>query len=143
MDFVNRLAALAERKDHHPDLKVGYGYCEVLFTTHDAGGLTALDAECARETQRLADELASAPRLARKFAWDALPGEQVNPSMLRRMIAGDRTLVARLSFKDGFVVPAAPPRARAGVAGDVGHAAVSSSAPTASRSSTSGPARCW
>lgn len=105
MDFVNRLAALAERKDHHPDLKVGYGYCEVLFTTHDAGGLTVLDADCTREAQRLADELASSPRLARKFAWDALPGEQVNPSMLRRMIAGDRTLVARLSFKDGFVVP--------------------------------------
>ena len=47
MDFVNRLAALAERKDHHPDLKVGYGYCEVLFTTHDAGGLTARDFELA------------------------------------------------------------------------------------------------
>ncbi len=44
MSYVNRLAAVANRHDHHPDLKVGYNYCEVLFTTHDADGLTELDA---------------------------------------------------------------------------------------------------
>lgn len=105
MDFVNRLAAIAARKDHHPDLKVGYGYCEVLFTTHDAGGLTVLDADSVRETQRLADELTSAPRVARKYAWSEISREQVNPSMIRRMIAGDRTLVASMQFRDGFLVP--------------------------------------
>ena len=31
MSYVNRLAAVANRHDHHPDLKVGYNYCEVLF----------------------------------------------------------------------------------------------------------------
>ena len=51
VEFVNRLAVVANRRDHHPDLKVGWGYCEVLFTTHAAGGLTALDGELARETQ--------------------------------------------------------------------------------------------
>lgn len=56
MSYVNRLAALANAHDHHPDLKVGYDYCEVLFTTHDAHGLTELDATCARAVQRLADE---------------------------------------------------------------------------------------
>jgi pterin-4a-carbinolamine dehydratase len=35
---------------------VGYNYCEVLFTTHDAGGLTTLDAVCARAAQALVDE---------------------------------------------------------------------------------------
>jgi pterin-4a-carbinolamine dehydratase len=35
-------------------MKVGYDYCEVLFTTHDAGGLTELDATCARAAQELA-----------------------------------------------------------------------------------------
>jgi len=105
MDFVNRLAAIAERQNHHPDLKVGYGYCEVRFTTHDAGGLTVLDADSVRGTQRLADELASTKRAARKYAWSEMPAEQVNPSMIRRMIAGDRTLVASMTFKDGFVVP--------------------------------------
>jgi 4a-hydroxytetrahydrobiopterin dehydratase len=55
MAYVNRLAALAHEQDHHPDLKVGYNYCEVLFTTHDAGGLTTLDASCARAAQALFD----------------------------------------------------------------------------------------
>ncbi|MEY2920460.1 MAG: hypothetical protein RL261_1765 [Pseudomonadota bacterium] len=54
MNYANRLASIAEAADHHPDLKVGYGYCEVLFTTHDAGGLTELDAECARAAQQIA-----------------------------------------------------------------------------------------
>ena len=55
MSYVNRLAAVANRHDHHPDLKVGYNYCEVLFTTHDADGLTELDAVCVRAAQQLAD----------------------------------------------------------------------------------------
>jgi 4a-hydroxytetrahydrobiopterin dehydratase len=55
MDYVNRLAAVAHEQDHHPDLRVGYNYCEVLFTTHDAGGLTSLDATCARAAQDLFD----------------------------------------------------------------------------------------
>jgi 4a-hydroxytetrahydrobiopterin dehydratase len=61
MDFVNRLAAVANEHDHHPDMKVGYGYCEVLFTTHDAGGLTELDATCARAAQQLADGMNTTP----------------------------------------------------------------------------------
>jgi pterin-4a-carbinolamine dehydratase len=104
MSYVNRLAALANADDHHPDLQVGYGYCEVLFTTHDAGGLTELDARAARAAQQSFDELA-APRTARKYAWKDLPAEAVNPSMLRRMITGERTLVANMNFKDGYVVP--------------------------------------
>ncbi|MBK7903521.1 MAG: 4a-hydroxytetrahydrobiopterin dehydratase [Proteobacteria bacterium] len=63
MTYVNRLAAVANRHDHHPDLKVGYNYCEVLFTTHDVGGMTELDATCARAAQRLADA-PGAPGLA-------------------------------------------------------------------------------
>ena len=51
--------------DHHPDLKVGYNYCEVLFTTHDADGLTELDAICARAAQQLVDA-AALPKSARE-----------------------------------------------------------------------------
>ena len=54
MSYVNRLAAVANEHDHHPDMKVGYNYCEVLFTTHDADGLTELDAICVRAAQQLA-----------------------------------------------------------------------------------------
>jgi pterin-4a-carbinolamine dehydratase len=104
MSYVNRLAAVANRHDHHPDLKVGYNYCEVLFTTHDAGGLTELDELCVRAAQQLADA-AVAPQPARKYAWTDVPAEQLNPSMLRRMVHGDRVLVADMQFKGGFVVP--------------------------------------
>ena len=61
MGYVNRLAAIAHEQDHHPDLKVGYNYCEVLFTTHDAGGLTTLDAACARAAQALFDAVGTVP----------------------------------------------------------------------------------
>jgi 4a-hydroxytetrahydrobiopterin dehydratase len=53
--FFNRVAALAAQHDHHPDAKVGYDYCEVLYTTHDKGGLTTLDASCAKAVQAIAD----------------------------------------------------------------------------------------
>ena len=105
MTFVNRLAYLANADDHHPDLKVGYGYCEVLFTTHDAGGLTVLDARSVRAAQRVADELAAAPQAPRLVRWDEVPDEVVNPSMVRRVITGERLTVARMRFRDGFLVP--------------------------------------
>jgi unsaturated pyranuronate lyase len=102
--YVNRLADVVNAQDHHPDLKVGYDYCEVLFTTHDADGLTELDALCVRSAQLLAGQ-AAAPREARKYAWTDVPVEQVNPSMLRRMLHGDRILLADMQLKNAFVVP--------------------------------------
>ncbi|WP_126444362.1 4a-hydroxytetrahydrobiopterin dehydratase [Sulfuricystis multivorans] len=41
--FVNALAWIAHRSDHHPDLEVGYGHCRVSFSTHSAGGMTDRD----------------------------------------------------------------------------------------------------
>ena len=41
--FVNAVAWIAQRSDHHPELEVGYNRCTVTYTTHDAGGLTARD----------------------------------------------------------------------------------------------------
>ena len=54
MSFVNALAHLANAEDHHPDLEVGYNYCNVRFSTHDAGGLTEKDFICAAKTDALA-----------------------------------------------------------------------------------------
>ncbi|HET7836548.1 MAG TPA: 4a-hydroxytetrahydrobiopterin dehydratase [Variovorax sp.] len=45
--FVNALALVAHRHDHHPDLSVHYNRCVVRFNTHDVGGLSATDFECA------------------------------------------------------------------------------------------------
>ena len=41
--FVNRVGELAEAMDHHPDIRMGWGYAEFEITTHDRGGLTELD----------------------------------------------------------------------------------------------------
>lgn len=40
-----------------------------------------------------------------KINWDAVPQEDVNPSMKRRIITGEKMMIARMNFKDGFVVP--------------------------------------
>ena len=42
-----RVGALAERADHHPDLRIGWGRLEVRLTTHSAKGLTRRDVELA------------------------------------------------------------------------------------------------
>ena len=41
IEFVNSLAKIAEEKNHHPDLKVGWCRVEVIFTSHDQGGVTS------------------------------------------------------------------------------------------------------
>jgi 4a-hydroxytetrahydrobiopterin dehydratase len=43
MEFVNQVAALCEKNDHHPDLVVSYRNVRVEMFTHDAGGITELD----------------------------------------------------------------------------------------------------
>lgn len=53
MAFVNALAFIAHREDHHPDLGVHYNRCVVNWSTHDAGGLTLNDFICAAKTEAL------------------------------------------------------------------------------------------
>ena len=43
LDFVNKVGALAEAADHHPDVRFGWGFAEFEITTHDRGGLTEFD----------------------------------------------------------------------------------------------------
>ncbi|MGB9108132.1 MAG: 4a-hydroxytetrahydrobiopterin dehydratase [Telluria sp.] len=37
IEFVNALAFMVHREDHHPDLQVGYRRCTASWTTHSAG----------------------------------------------------------------------------------------------------------
>ena len=46
--FVNRVGAIAEKRDHHPDVLFGWGYAEFFLTTHDAGGITERDFQLAK-----------------------------------------------------------------------------------------------
>ena len=54
--FMTRSALAAEKMDHHPDWSNVYKTVEVRLSTHDAGGLTALDFELARKMNRFAGE---------------------------------------------------------------------------------------
>jgi quercetin dioxygenase-like cupin family protein len=40
-----------------------------------------------------------------KINWNAVPVEQVNPQMQRRIVTGEKLMIARMNFKDGFLVP--------------------------------------
>ena len=52
--FVVRVGLAAEKNDHHPDIELGYGKARVLWSTHDAGGITALDLKLAETSDLVA-----------------------------------------------------------------------------------------
>ncbi len=54
MAFVNRIAAEAERVNHHPDILIRYNKVTLTLSTHDAGGLTRKDFDLARTIDSLA-----------------------------------------------------------------------------------------
>ena len=51
--FVNAVALVAHKQDHHPDLQVHYNRCVVRFNTHDVGGLSVTDFDCAAQVDAL------------------------------------------------------------------------------------------
>jgi 4a-hydroxytetrahydrobiopterin dehydratase len=53
--FVNRVADLAERANHHPDVLLhGWNHVRLTLSTHSQGGLTEADFALAGEIDRLA-----------------------------------------------------------------------------------------
>ena len=53
VEMANLAAWLGNRQGHHPDVTFGWGYCEVRFTTHAAGGLIENDFICAARLNAL------------------------------------------------------------------------------------------
>jgi 4a-hydroxytetrahydrobiopterin dehydratase len=43
MSFVNAVAHIANKLDHHPDMEVGYNKLKIRFSTHSVGGLSEND----------------------------------------------------------------------------------------------------
>ncbi len=53
LGFINAVGFMANRQDHHPDLAVGYGHCQIEWSTHDVGGLSRNDFICAAKVEAL------------------------------------------------------------------------------------------
>lgn len=53
VDFAVRVAGLAERLGHHPDLHIYYRHVRVNYFTHSAGGVTQLDLDGAQAVNDL------------------------------------------------------------------------------------------
>lgn len=56
MAFINALAFMVHREDHHPDLEVSYNRCAVRFSTHSADGITENDLICAAKADAIFDQ---------------------------------------------------------------------------------------
>ncbi len=53
LGFANAVAWIAITEDHHPELVVNYGTCDVKWSTHAIDGLSDNDFICAAKVDRL------------------------------------------------------------------------------------------
>ena len=51
--FMGKVSEAAEQLNHHPDWRNVYNVLEISLSTHDAGGITALDMKLAEEIDKL------------------------------------------------------------------------------------------
>lgn len=61
--FISRIALLAEKMDHHPELFNVYNRVEIVLSTHDAGGLSERDIKLARAIDEIAPDRDRRPPL--------------------------------------------------------------------------------
>ena len=52
VEFVNGVARLAERYDHHPDIDIRYNKVRLAMSTHSEGGITNLDFTLANDIEQ-------------------------------------------------------------------------------------------
>lgn len=53
MEFINKVAEIADRLNHHPTIIVNFNNVKLISTTHSEKGLTPKDFELAREIDKL------------------------------------------------------------------------------------------
>jgi 4a-hydroxytetrahydrobiopterin dehydratase len=59
--WVNEVGALAEARDHHPDIAISWNRVTLTLTTHSDGGLTAKDLDLAAAIDALGPGPAGTP----------------------------------------------------------------------------------
>jgi 4a-hydroxytetrahydrobiopterin dehydratase len=55
--FTTAVGVLAEAAQHHPDITIKWNKVTLALTTHDAGGLTDLDFDLARQIDNLPTQI--------------------------------------------------------------------------------------
>jgi 4a-hydroxytetrahydrobiopterin dehydratase len=62
--FLSRIALLAEKMDHHPEMFNVYNRVEIILSTHDADGLSQRDIRLAEAIDEIAPERDRRPPLS-------------------------------------------------------------------------------
>lgn len=55
--FTIMCADLAEKNDHHPEIRLLFGKVKIISSTHDSGGITIKDTELAAKINQLYNSL--------------------------------------------------------------------------------------
>ncbi len=53
LEFVNTIADLAEKHDHHPDIELGYRRVKITLISHDSGQITDRDFKLANQIDKI------------------------------------------------------------------------------------------
>jgi 4a-hydroxytetrahydrobiopterin dehydratase len=53
MKFINQIALVAEKMNHHPEWSNVWNRIDITLCTHDANGLTILDFQLAKEIEKI------------------------------------------------------------------------------------------
>jgi 4a-hydroxytetrahydrobiopterin dehydratase len=53
ISFVNAIAWISNRENHHPELTINYQTCKISYTTHAIDGLSLNDFICAKKVSSL------------------------------------------------------------------------------------------
>jgi 4a-hydroxytetrahydrobiopterin dehydratase len=81
--LVDRIGAIAEQQQHHPDLALRWGRVHVATSSHDAGGITDRDVRLATSVNEVLGEMGLQPEIARlgeiELAIDAMDIAAVRP----------------------------------------------------------------
>lgn len=104
MAFVERIAAEADKADHHPDIDLRYGFVHIRLSSHDAGGVTERDVRLARVISELADGLDLSSEVARlqvvEVGLDSADAAEIKPFWAAVLGLSDST-----SYDDELVDP--------------------------------------
>ena len=83
LELVDRIGAVAEEQQHHPDLDLRWGRVHIVTTSHDVGGITERDVRLGRAVTAICDDLGLTPEAGRamevELGIDAMDIEAVRP----------------------------------------------------------------